>query len=935
MAKVRIRKAGPGEKAGYYNKAAMFLKKAQDGAEVQSAPEQQVPQDNQAAMIKAYYEYAYDQLMKDISVDDVLGELIAKGLPQQLAYNLVNTLVEELTARGQLNPDYKRAKENSEEQAQEQTQQGQPAQQEITDEWKENYGPNANQEQEDQSMYAEDQDMADMEEGYVNDDSHIMARGGYFQQGGLSDSGKQNVISQYDDVSNNEPTKFDMQKLIENTPGIQPGLNFPSLAEYIPNYAATQWESVEALEEPMYKKRGGNISSKKDFVKNVMSLLKKQDGGEGAPQEEKKDASLGKGPRMDTLTEDVKKHRDNFLGAIKEKATKVKTEEMYDKLMQSEDPEMQKLAMQGQQQSMEQPMEQPFQMGGYTGGEDPLYKFISGGMEPDDEMNPPYYEADFLPEAKYGYSTGNLIRAARGLSGPGGMNPDEYPAKQSQPQAPAVVPPANVQLQPPVIEPMRYATPRYVPTYGGYTGTWGRNLTPWNPLVSRSMQMAGSPYVAGTRTPYRDPLSALTPIARQVTKRGLFGRPKEYTDFYAAVQMANSPLPYQGKEMLLANNNMLSFVSPSMLNSQMDLPQFDFSNSEGLGLNSRAAILAGEMGQRRNQRRLERHPELLETSAPQMPYVNTSYLPDPATIDRRVFDQNDPNFMMQPWEGPVNVDEIPGGSAMTAYAYGGALNRFIPKAAPGIQVQDPNLPQPAPGNPDMAMGAQPGLLGNPTQGPNTLWGAQASFNQPAPMSSAVTAYNSNSMNNMAVEPQGEDISNCTPEQKRDTTSKCYCSPEARKDPNNKRCFESLVGVDVKQATNVDPEALLNVANAGVRGVTGMLNRKDQRRQEAQMYDNMTTDNLYASQGTKHRGDWVDIGSMAGQYRFDKMGQNESGFSSYGKYGGYMQDGGELDYLSDSAFPTMSGYSADDEVYMSDKDIEQFMAAGGEIEYLED
>jgi len=53
------------------------------------------------------------------------------------------------------------------------------------------------------------------------------------------------------------------------------------------------------------------------------------------------------------------------------------------------------------------------------------------------------------------------------------------------------------------------------------------------------------------------------------------------------------------------------------------------------------------------------------------------------------------------------------------------------------------------------------------------------------------------------------------------------------------------------------------------------------------------------------------------------------------YGGYMQDGGELDYLSGSSFPTMGGYSANDEVYMSDEDIEQFMAAGGEIEYLED
>lgn len=917
MARVRIRKAGPGEKAGYYNKAAMFLKKAQDGAEVQSASEQQTTQDNQAAMLKAYYEYAYDQLMNDVSVDDVLGELISKGLPQQLAYNVVNTLVEELTSRGQLNPDYKRAKEAQQQQSKEQ-----PAQQEIIDEWSQNSGPDANQEQEDQSMYEEDQDMADLEEGYVNDDSHIMAMGGFFEDGGENPTAQDNVMSQYDSVKDNKPAKFDMQEMIENTPGIQPNLNFPSLAEYMPNFAGSQWQNVEALDEPLYR-RGGNIPKKRDFVKNVMSLLKKQDGGEGEKPEDK-NKPLGKGNRMDTLTEDVKKHRDNFLSAVKEKATTVKTEEMYDKLMQSNDPEMQKLAMQGQQ-PMQQPMQQGFQTGGYTGGEQPLYKFTGGGMELDYDANPnpPYYEADFLPEGKYGYSVGNLIRASRGLAGPGGMNPDEVEPKKEEPKVVAPAPaPTNVQLQP---EPeIRNATVRYVPQYGGYSGTWHRNLTPWNPLVSRSMQMIGSPYVAGTHTPYRDPLAGLTPVARQVTKRGLFGRPKRYTDFYATSQMAGSPLPYNDKPVLVADGNTLKFVSPDSMNNplQKNLNQFDFSNSEGLGLKARAAILAGEMSAKRNARRLERNPELLESSVPQIPYVNTSYLPDPSTIDQRVYDQNDPNFLMQKWEGPVNINEIPGGSAMTAYAYGGSLNRFIPKAAPGIQVQDPNLPQPAPGNPDMTMGAQPGLLGNPVQGPGTLWGAQASFNQPAPTSSAVTSYNSNPMNNMPVEPQGEDLTNCTPEQKRDSTSKCYCSPEARKDPNNKRCFDSLVAADVKQVNNVDTEAALNVGNAAVRGVTGILDRRNQRRQERQLYDNMTTDNLYASQGIKHRGDWVDLGSMAGQYGFDKMGQDESGFSSYGKFGGYMQSGGVT-------------YNQGDEVYMSDQDIQNFMANGGEIEYLED
>jgi hypothetical protein len=919
MARVRIRKAGPGEKAGYYNKASLFLKKAQMGTEVQATQDQASAQNDQEAILKAYYEYAYDQLIKDVPIDNVLGELVKKGLPKQIAYDLVNSLVQELTDRGQLNPDNKRAQEQEVSQKEQAQAEGN---QTIIDDWKENYGPNASsdQQEEDQSMYEEDQDMADLEEGYITDDSHLMAKGGFFDEGGINNP----TIQQYDDVRRVDANKFDFQKLIEETPGVQPGLNFPSLKEYIPAFSGNSWQEVEALDEPLYRK-GGNVPSKKQFVKNVMSPLKKQDGGE---QGEQKLQTLGKGPRMDTLTEDVKKHRDNFLGAIKEKATKVKTEEMYDKLMQSNDPEMQQLGMQGQQE----PMEQPFQMGGYTGGEDPLYKFIGGGMELDTSanVNPPYYEADYLPEAKYGHSVGNLIRAARGLSGPRGMNPDEFPPKQTeQPTAPK--PQADVQMKPE--EEIRIATPRYVPTYGGYTGPWHRNLTPWNPLVSRSMQMIGSPYIAGTRTPYRDPLQGLTPVARQVTKRGLFGQPKRYTDFYAAIQMAGSPLPYQGKQMLLADNNMLRFINP-LSNLETGIPDFDFSNTKGLGLRSKAAIRAGELEQMRNQRRLERNPELLESSVSQIPYVNTSYLPDPATTDQRVFDQNDPNFLMQPWEGPVNINEIPGGSAMTAFAYGGSLNRFIPKAAPGIQVQDPNLPQPAPANPDMVMGAQPGLLGKPVQGPGTLWNAQASFNAPAPTSSAVTSYNSNPMNNMAVEPAGEDLTNCTPEQKRDATSKCYCSPEARKDPNNKRCFESLIAADVRQTTIVDPEALLNVGNAGVRGVTGLLNRRDQRRQEQQMYDNMTTDNLYASQGTRMRGHWTDFGSAAGMFDPANTGQDRSGFSSYGKYGGYMQKGGELDYLSAPDFP-VANYNEDDEVYMSDEDIQNFMANGGQIEYLED
>jgi len=103
MARVRIRKARANETPGYYNKAAMFLKKAQDGTEVQSeSTDPGMMQDQGQAMLQAYYAYAYDQLTNDVPVDDVYGELVRKGLPNQLAYKLVNSLVEELVDRGMI-----------------------------------------------------------------------------------------------------------------------------------------------------------------------------------------------------------------------------------------------------------------------------------------------------------------------------------------------------------------------------------------------------------------------------------------------------------------------------------------------------------------------------------------------------------------------------------------------------------------------------------------------------------------------------------------------------------------------------------------------------------------------------------------------------------------------------------------------------------------
>jgi hypothetical protein len=142
------------------------------------------------------------------------------------------------------------------------------------------------------------------------------------------------------------------------------------------------------------------------------------------------------------------------------------------------------------------------------------------------------------------------------------------------------------------------------------------------------------------------------------------------------------------------------------------------------------------------------------------------------------------------------------------------------------------------------------------------------------------------------------------------------TPEANLDQQSQ-----LVGVEYKNknARNFDPESMLNQLNAGARGALNLVDKIQNRGRENTMLRETTgIENIASEQTPQFRGDWVDYGSQLGQYRFNDMGQNRSSFSSYGQKGGFMQTG---------------GFTQDDEVYMTDEEIADFIANGGEIEYL--
>jgi hypothetical protein len=108
----------------------------------------------------------------------------------------------------------------------------------------------------------------------------------------------------------------------------------------------------------------------------------------------------------------------------------------------------------------------------------------------------------------------------------------------------------------------------------------------------------------------------------------------------------------------------------------------------------------------------------------------------------------------------------------------------------------------------------------------------------------------------------------------------------------------------------DNQGAILSTNAAVQGVTGMIDRFKNKDREAKMYDNLTADNLYAADPSRDSGDY-DVNS--GLYRPNEQGQTWNSRSA--KYGGD------------------SNYAEGDEVEMTEEELAEFLANGGQVEYL--
>ena len=462
--------------------------------------------------------------------------------------------------------------------------------------------------------------------------------------------------------------------------------------------------------------------------------------------------------------------------------------------------------------------------------------------------------------------------------------------------------------------------------YGYYPNRRSSNLLPWNSMFrGKSYNLSqGSPYHLQSRNPYTGQLTGV-PIARFVTKKGIFGKPKRWTDVYnmgegavTAAQLKDYMDQKSGPKRKQVNTNDKQFDTKNTgvverynrdHNDQITDDQWNnMSNYE------RKGIRKGQRYEDKEDRRTDRYDQGkgIRYNSDQFAH-NVGQFTD--NVGRKLDDAqlkirqglgnagdkvrsgvDEAQLKIRQGLGRVG-DNIKGRfqrirGALRAQEYGGQYNF----RNGGI---NNNIPVPInPFNSDALLGDQSNLMGTAVQSNNNFWTNQSKFN-----------------NDNNVDADGNSLVPNNP------------YPEANNinvDPfmayNQKQ--SKLVGVDNKLKTmrNIDPEGTLNAVDAGINGFVGMLDNVKSKAKEKQMLlDNADPMNNISTTRNQDRGDWGDTGHKFGMFRYDQEGADRNSRATFGRYGGYMEDGGN--------------YEDDEEIYMTPEELEQFLAAGGQVEYL--
>jgi hypothetical protein len=706
-------------------------------------------------------------------------------------------------------------------------------------------------------------------------------------------------ILSYGDLGNNQeeessemsPELIDKLTLLKDFVDQAPKDNFKDfgkdISEYEDSYTPIEWDVLG--DGYGYYKKGG---SKKNFTKNVLSLIKKQEGGDNQ--------DIAQGNKKDTLTNEVSKIKSSFTDKLKEVSSKAAIDSIYEKMMKSNNPELiqsaQELAQNRQKSSQMGSFEPVAQQGGYIGEGQPDM-FSQGGFD--------------MPEAQKG-----------------GMQ-----------------------------------------KLGDF-------------LLGEKYTVANNPYNTKTGALYKDPLSGLTPVARTVHKRGILGRPKKYTDYY---QKASGKVDQDFINNFSEGKPKANTKRSEDVKSKDDELVHGMSEEQWNDLSGKAkrAIRRGDRRLSRDEKKLAEIDAKNKNLTPAQEFfakrekdeairkqkeleagirrsevwskeqgmdnpewwsngTTEAALPEglsPEDIEMmeagdldiekslmapRVEEQKQAMDRLNAYNADKSDEIYAAKIRDNAYNQFAKLRDFMPNHSMVVaNPEEAKMKQKNQERIDSGFGMKEGgfmdkyqIKGavksptnnlNSTSDPTANSGNLVGMLKPQENPYSFTGKNTAPIN---TEAKVETITmdpNQTKDQK--ITSLDFGTPGE----------EDLIAQDVKTKRAFDGVNFNNKLNMGIDAFTGAMRGLDQAKQQNEMYaNNFNADSLYGASTNKDKGDYVAYGQQTGMFRPNETGQETMGRFAYGQSGGYMQEG---------------GYAEGDEVDMTEEELAEFLANGGQVEYL--
>ena len=445
-----------------------------------------------------------------------------------------------------------------------------------------------------------------------------------------------------------------------------------------------------------------------------------------------------------------------------------------------------------------------------------------------------------------------------------------------------------------------------------------RTLAPWNPIISRGMpwtQQMSLPYRLGSGNPYMGQLSG-NPDARIVTKSGwLTGRPKKYIDIY---NTKGDGIDVDDIERL---RNMYDPKARRQSQRQNRRDQRQDRSDQRMRDRGPSKTELIDQQLMKDDWTRENWDNL---SKADKRYARRTYAFDNPEYrrpsDKFVFGAQGTRF----YEDKKSRRQKEKGYGGVPEARFGMTTGFDPNTGYGVGIGQ-NESAYNQYSPDAQF--QNDLFGNnqPKSAPSINNYNPFAFITPT----GTGSYAETKDTGVTLDQQGQNVI------ERDTNM-------TQGQQQNQTNDDDLVGVENKNKWmwNLDPEAGLNVANAGGRWFSRFLgNRGKGKRERNNTLANVATENTNPN---KTAIDYGTYGSTSGQgtgiLAYRDTGQraySRAADVTQGRYGGYLKEGGTHKMFNGLNMRNSDHkyYDEGEEVFMTREELENYLAAGGQVEYL--